>query len=59
MNIIPYRFAKEGLPGIMGLIDGTQIAISAVPKNVEMSYVCRKGFHSINAQIVSYFIFLV
>lgn len=39
-------------PGILGVIDGTHIAITALPKEIESAYVNRKGFHSINAQIV-------
>lgn len=38
--------------GILGVIDGTHIAITALPKEIESAYVNRKGFHSINAQIV-------
>lgn len=34
------------------MIDGTHIAITALPKEIESAYVNRKGFHSINAQIV-------
>lgn len=39
-------------PGILGVIDGTHVALSALPKNIEHAYINRKGFHSINAQIV-------
>lgn len=39
-------------PGILGVIDGTQIAITALPKQIENAYVNRKGFHSINVQVV-------
>lgn len=45
-------FGKKGMPGIIGIIDGTQIALTALNKNVEMAYMNRKGFHSINAQII-------
>lgn len=38
-------------PGIIGAIDGTQIGIRAPPEN-EYAYVNRKGFHSINVQVV-------
>ena len=51
-NRVALEFAKKGIPGIIGIIDGTQIAISGINKAVEMAYVNRKGFHSINAQIV-------
>lgn len=39
-------------PGILGVIDGTHIAITALPKEIESAYVNRKGIHSINTQIV-------
>lgn len=38
-------------PGVIGAIDGTQIPIRA-PKEKEYAYVNRKGFHSINVQVV-------
>ena len=40
-----------GFPGILGLIDGTQIPIIAPSEN-ENEYVNRKGFHSINCQAI-------
>lgn len=39
-------------PGILGVVDGTHIALTALPLEIENAYVNRKGFHSINAQIV-------
>lgn len=45
-------FRTEGLPGVIGIIDGTQIAIAGVKKSIEHAYVCRKGFHSINTQLI-------
>lgn len=39
-----------GFPGVIGAIDGTHIPIIAPPVN-EHLYVCRKNFHSINAQV--------
>lgn len=50
-------FNKFGFPGIIGVIDCTHIAI--VPPNSEDNlypehvYVNRKGYHSINTQLVS------
>lgn len=37
---------------MIGIIDGSHIGLSAVPRDVEAGYVNRKGFHSINIQIV-------
>jgi len=39
-------------PGILGVIDGSHVPIKA-PKNDEPLYVNRKGYHSINVQLVS------
>lgn len=39
-------------PGILGVIDGTHIAVTALPLDIECAFVNRKGFHSINAQVV-------
>lgn len=39
-------------PGILGVIDGTHITLSAISQNIEYAYIDWKGFHSINAQIV-------
>lgn len=44
--------AEHNFPGILGVIDGTHIAVTALPLEIENAYVNRKGFHSINAQIV-------
>ncbi|XP_071102876.1 putative nuclease HARBI1 [Haliotis cracherodii] len=43
--------ATAGFPGVFGVIDGTHVRIIA-PSVDEPEYVCRKHFHSINAQIV-------
>ncbi|XP_046389249.1 putative nuclease HARBI1 [Ischnura elegans] len=40
------------MPGVLGYVDGTHIAIKA-PREEEHIYVNRKLFHSINSQIVS------
>lgn len=45
--VAQYRF-----PGILGVIDGTHIALTALPMETENAYVNRKGFHSINTQVV-------
>lgn len=53
MNDTKVKFeALFHFPGILGVIDGTHIAITALPLETESAYVNRKGFHSINAQIV-------
>lgn len=50
-----YSFEElHGIPGVIGLVDGTHIALSRVPARDEWAYINRKGFHSINAQIVSF-----
>ena len=38
-------------PNVLGCVDGTQVAIISPSKN-ENLYVCWKGFHSINVQVV-------
>ncbi|KAL5245888.1 hypothetical protein ACI65C_013296 [Semiaphis heraclei] len=49
-------FAKYGLQGVVGVIDCTHIAITPPKKNDELYpehiYVNRKGYHSINTQLV-------
>lgn len=42
-----------GYPNVIGLIDGTHVPLTVLPKEVENGYVNHKGFHSINTQIVS------
>lgn len=43
---------KYNVPGTLGVIDGTHVAVSALKHDIEHAYVNRKGFHSINVQIV-------
>ena len=38
-------------PSVLGCVDGTQIAIIS-PRQHENIYVCRKGYHSINVQVI-------
>jgi len=45
-----YNIAR--FPNIIGLIDASQIAITA-PRENEVIYVCRKQFHSINTQVIT------
>ena len=44
-------FDTAGFPGIIGLIDGTQVKIQAPVEN-EDQFVNRKRYHSINVQVV-------
>nr|XP_034315948.1 putative nuclease HARBI1 isoform X1 [Crassostrea gigas] len=41
-----------GFPNVLGAVDGTLIPIIA-PKDNEPEYVCRKGFHAMNVQVVA------
>lgn len=43
---------KYNVPGVLGVIDGTHVAVTALSKDVEHAFVNRKGFHSINVQMV-------
>jgi len=43
---------KTGFPGIVGAVDGTHIAIPG-PKDHRASYINRKGFPSVQLQVVS------
>jgi len=48
---------KKGVPGVIGTIDCTHVAIFPPPSEglyPEHIYVNRKGYHSINTQLVSY-----
>jgi len=49
-------YEKFGIPGVIGIIDGTHIAIvspkSDDPIYPEHIYINRKGYHSINTQLV-------
>lgn len=45
-------FDRYGVPGIVGIIDGTHIAIAKVRKRDEYAYVNRKNFYSVNTQVI-------
>lgn len=47
-------FSKYGIPGIVGCVYGTHIKIIALASEGHLFY-NRKGFHSLNAMIVSLF----
>lgn len=55
MNWLTFKTQFEAqyhFPCILGVIDGTHIVLTALPLEIEDGYVNRKGFHSINAQVV-------
>lgn len=45
-------YIKYKVPGIIGLVDCTHLPLAALKKEIEIPYVNRKGFHSLNAQII-------
>jgi len=45
-------YSIKGFPNTIGAIDGTHIWIKSPPLVLEQAYVCRKGGHTINVQIV-------
>lgn len=45
-------FIKYGVRGIIGLIDCTQVPLTALENAIEYLYLNRKGFHSLNVQII-------
>lgn len=53
LNVIRESFySKYGFPGVIGAIDCTHIAIFPPKKEIEYVYVNRKGYHSINTQLI-------
>ncbi|XP_017482366.1 PREDICTED: putative nuclease HARBI1 isoform X1 [Rhagoletis zephyria] len=47
------KFYQEfRFPGVIGAIDGSHIKLKTPSKDIEHVYVCRKGGHSINVQVV-------
>ena len=54
-------YNKYGFPGVVGCVDCTHVAIVPPKKNCptypEHIYVNRKGYHSINVQIVCILVF--
>lgn len=45
-------YSKFGFPGVFGAIDCTHITIFPPAKDIEYVYVNRKGYHSINTQLI-------
>lgn len=43
--------AQKGFPNVLGAIDGTHIKITVAKENPE-GYINRKGFHSIQLQVI-------
>ena len=41
-----------GIPNVIGVVDGTHILIKSPPKETQSLFICRKGGHSMNIQIV-------
>lgn len=50
-NIISANSSTTGFPGVLGAIDGTHIPITA-PRHSPGTYINRKGFHSLQLQVV-------
>lgn len=51
-SVVKTRFFQQyHFPGILGVVDGTHIAITAVSRLMENAYVNRSGYHSVNTQI--------
>ena len=44
--------SQSGMPGVIGLIDGSLFPIKAPSGPTEPAYVCRKGYHAINVQAI-------
>ena len=44
-------FAMAGMPSVIGCIDGTHIKVQR-PREMEYQFVNRKGYHSMNVQLV-------
>ena len=59
MRTTSFRFyEKFGIPNIFGAVDGCQIRFQKCPRKIPVGqwadlYFCRKGFYSLNVQIVS------
>lgn len=54
MECAAFLEEKKGFPGVIGIIDGTHIKIEAPKENPE-SYINRKGYHSIQLQVIILF----
>lgn len=45
-------FRDSGMPGVIGLVDGSLFPLKAPSGPTEPAFVCRKGYHAINVQAV-------
>lgn len=53
LNEIKQNFNRQfNFPGIVGIINGTHVVISALPNDIENAYVDRRGLHSLTVQLV-------
>ncbi|KTG32269.1 hypothetical protein cypCar_00040480 [Cyprinus carpio] len=48
-----YSISSSGFPSVIGAIDCTHIPIKAPPGPNEGDFVNRKGFHSVNVQVLT------
>lgn len=55
INIIFRFYTKFGIPGVLGCVDGSHFHIFHPQKAEEHLFFCRKNFHSLNVQVVSFF----
>lgn len=46
-------FIRYGVPGIRGLVDGSHIPLAALENEIEMAFMNRKSFHSLNVQFIT------
>ena len=42
----------KGFPGVIGCVDGTHIPIKVLHSDIRETFRCRKGFFSLNAQMI-------
>lgn len=43
---------KFDFPGVIGIVDGTHVAIAGMPRNIENAFVDRRGIHSLTVQLI-------
>ncbi|KAL4720655.1 hypothetical protein ACJJTC_018850 [Scirpophaga incertulas] len=53
LYVLHYRFYRKfGIPGVIGCIDGTLVALKKPAEHEERFY-CRKGYHARNVQLIT------